>query len=90
MGVFAHQQKKRNETKNSELYLRMSVISNQIEDTNVHFPTVRYDEFAVLICSTSQVEAHFLNGAYPVQYYSKEGFVERKIEINEEDLQKII
>ncbi|MES1050849.1 hypothetical protein FOA24_16105 [Bacillus thuringiensis] len=27
---------------------------------------------------------------YPVKYYSKEGFVERKIEINEEDLQKII
>lgn len=27
---------------------------------------------------------------YPVKYYSKEGFVERKIEINEEDLQEII
>jgi len=27
---------------------------------------------------------------YPTKYYSKEGFIERKIEINEEDLQKII
>jgi hypothetical protein len=27
---------------------------------------------------------------YPVKYYSKEGFVERKIEINEEDLERII
>jgi len=27
---------------------------------------------------------------YPTKYYSKEGFVERKIEINEEDLQEII
>ena len=26
----------------------------------------------------------------PTKYYSKEGFVERKIEINEEDLQEII
>jgi hypothetical protein len=27
---------------------------------------------------------------YPIKYYSKEGFVERKIEINEEDLEEII
>lgn len=27
---------------------------------------------------------------YPVKYYSTEGFVERKLEINEDDLQKII
>lgn len=27
---------------------------------------------------------------YPVKYYSKEGFVERKLEITEEDLQEII
>jgi hypothetical protein len=27
---------------------------------------------------------------YPVKYYSKEGFVERKIEIHDEDLEKII
>jgi len=27
---------------------------------------------------------------YPTEYYSKEGLVERKIEINEEDLQEII
>ena len=27
---------------------------------------------------------------YPVKYYSKEGFVETKLEINEEDLQEII
>jgi hypothetical protein len=27
---------------------------------------------------------------YPVKYYSREGFVERKIEINEEDLQEIL
>jgi hypothetical protein len=27
---------------------------------------------------------------YSVKYYSKEGFVERKIEINEEDLERII
>ena len=27
---------------------------------------------------------------FPTKYYSKEGFVERKIEINEEDLQEII
>lgn len=31
-----------------------------------------------------------MRDVYPVKYYSKEGFVERKIEINEEDLQKII
>ncbi|MBZ5753063.1 hypothetical protein [Metabacillus rhizolycopersici] len=27
---------------------------------------------------------------YPIKYYSKEGFIERKLEINEEDLQEII
>jgi hypothetical protein len=27
---------------------------------------------------------------YPIKYYSKEGFIERKLEINEEGLQKII
>ncbi|MBD7939658.1 hypothetical protein H9655_21680 [Cytobacillus sp. Sa5YUA1] len=27
---------------------------------------------------------------YPIKYYSQEGFVERKIEINEEDLKMII
>ncbi|MEK4503729.1 hypothetical protein [Bacillus sp. FSL R12-0069] len=31
-----------------------------------------------------------MRDVYPIKYYSKEGFVERKIEINEEDLQKII
>lgn len=27
---------------------------------------------------------------YPIKYYSKEGFIERKLEINEEDLEVII
>lgn len=27
---------------------------------------------------------------YPIKHYSKEGFIERKLEINEEDLQEII
>ena len=31
-----------------------------------------------------------MRDVYPVKYYSKEGFVERKIEINEEDLQKLL
>jgi len=31
-----------------------------------------------------------MRDVYPIKYYSKEGFVERKIEINEEDLQEII
>ncbi|HDR6247806.1 TPA: hypothetical protein QCU24_005686 [Bacillus cereus] len=31
-----------------------------------------------------------MRDVYPIKYYSKEGFVERKIEINKEDLQKII
>ncbi|MEK4612481.1 hypothetical protein [Bacillus sp. FSL K6-0067] len=30
-------------------------IFNQIKDTNVRFSTVCYNEFALLICSTSQV-----------------------------------
>jgi hypothetical protein len=32
------------------------IVSHQIEDKNVRFPTVCYDEFEVLISSTSQVE----------------------------------
>ncbi|MFI8705468.1 hypothetical protein ACIGHG_00020 [Bacillus sp. NPDC077411] len=31
-----------------------------------------------------------MRDVYPTKYYSNEGFVERKLEINEEDLQKII
>jgi hypothetical protein len=31
-----------------------------------------------------------LRDVYPIKYYSKEGFVERKFEINDEDLQEII
>ena len=31
-----------------------------------------------------------MRDVYPIKYYSKEGFVERKIEINEEDLTEII
>ncbi|MCM3737798.1 hypothetical protein M3215_18905 [Bacillus cytotoxicus] len=31
-----------------------------------------------------------MRNVYPTKYYSDEGFVERKIEINEEDLQEII
>ncbi|MCY0909326.1 MAG: hypothetical protein OWR62_13160 [Sulfobacillus thermotolerans] len=31
-----------------------------------------------------------IRDVYPIKYYSKEGFVERKLEINEEDLQEII
>jgi hypothetical protein len=31
-----------------------------------------------------------MRNVYPIKYYSKEGFVERKIEINEEDLEEII
>lgn len=31
-----------------------------------------------------------MRDVYPTKYYSDEGFVERKLEINEEDLQKII
>ena len=31
-----------------------------------------------------------LRDVYPIKYYSKEGFVERKLEINEEELQEII
>ena len=31
-----------------------------------------------------------MRDVFPIKYYSKEGFIERKIEINEEDLQEII
>ena len=31
-----------------------------------------------------------MRDVFPIKYYSKEGFVERKIEINEEDLKEII
>jgi hypothetical protein len=31
-----------------------------------------------------------MRDVYPTKYYSKEGFVERKLEINEEDLPEII
>lgn len=31
-----------------------------------------------------------MRDVFPTKYYSKEGFIERKIEINEEDLQKIV
>ena len=31
-----------------------------------------------------------LRDVYPIKYYSQEGFVERKLEINEEDLEEII
>jgi hypothetical protein len=31
-----------------------------------------------------------MRNVYPIKYYSKEGFVERKIEINEADLEEII
>lgn len=31
-----------------------------------------------------------MRDVYPIKYYSKEGFVERKLEINEEDLEEII
>jgi len=31
-----------------------------------------------------------IRDVYPTKYYSKEGFVEHKFEINEEDLQEII
>lgn len=31
-----------------------------------------------------------MRDVYPIKYYSDEDFVERKIEINEEDLEKII
>ncbi len=31
-----------------------------------------------------------MRAVYPVKYYKDEGFVERKIEINEEDLDRII
>ncbi len=31
-----------------------------------------------------------IRDVYPIKYYSKEGFVERKLEINEEDLEEII
>ncbi len=31
-----------------------------------------------------------MRDVYPIKYYSDEGFVERKIEINEEDLTEII
>ncbi|MFC7442489.1 hypothetical protein [Laceyella putida] len=31
-----------------------------------------------------------MRNVYPIKYYSKEGFVERKLEINEEDLEEII
>ncbi|WP_396266369.1 hypothetical protein [Halobacillus amylolyticus] len=31
-----------------------------------------------------------MRDVYPIKYYSKEGFVERKFEINEEDLPEII
>jgi hypothetical protein len=31
-----------------------------------------------------------IRDVYPTKYYSEEGFVERKFEINEEDLQEII
>ena len=31
-----------------------------------------------------------IRDVYPIKYYSKEGFIERKLEINEEDLQGII
>lgn len=31
-----------------------------------------------------------IRDVYPIKYYSKEGFIERKLEINEEDLEVII
>ena len=31
-----------------------------------------------------------MRDVFPIKYYSKEGFIERKIEINEEDLREII
>ena len=31
-----------------------------------------------------------IRNVYPIKYYSKEGFVERKLEINEEDMKGII
>ena len=31
-----------------------------------------------------------IRDVYPTKYYSKEGFVERKLEINEDELQEII
>src|SRR5659263_265893 len=31
-----------------------------------------------------------IRDVYPIKYYSKEGFIERKLEINEEELQEII
>ena len=31
-----------------------------------------------------------MRDVYPIKYYSQEGFIERKFEINEEDLQEII
>lgn len=31
-----------------------------------------------------------MRDVFPTKYYSKEGFIEKKIEINEEDLQEII
>jgi len=30
-----------------------------------------------------------MRDVYPIKYYSKEGFVERKLEINEEDLEDL-
>ena len=37
-----------------------------------------------------KTKTHHLRDIYPTKYYSKEGFVELKLEINEEDLQEII
>jgi len=31
-----------------------------------------------------------IRDVYPIKYYRKEGFIERKLEINEEELQEII
>jgi len=31
-----------------------------------------------------------MRDVYPVKYYNDEGFIERKIEIDEEDLERII
>ena len=40
--------------------------------------------------STRDEKQHNLRDIYPTKYYSKEGFVETKLEITDEDLEEII
>jgi len=48
-----------------------------------------YDNFSEQAVGQDQQEIEMCD-VYPVKYYKDEGFIERKIEIDEEDLERII